>query len=312
MMVRKHKWLDGVRSDDPVSDAARHALEQRLELVWHYVVRAADRRPEPEDVHQLRVAARRAAAALDAYAEVIPPKRFEWFQKRLRKLRKAANDARDLDVMLVRLRERSQDESSRLWKPLMKRIKRLRDTAHEPIVAIHEQLHQRDWERRVEQLVDRVGWRDESRREPSFAEAARLQLEQQAAPFFATAHSDWQSIDDLHAFRIAGKRLRYSIELFASLSPALRSEIYPRMAQLQERLGEINDHAAAVVRYTQWLEAWSDEAIAPAVQILLEEERAALGTSRASFVAWWTDEQASDLQQRFQAALGTPSSQPVT
>lgn len=311
MMVRKHKWLDGVRSDDPVSDAARHALEQRLDLVWHYVVRAADRRPEPEDVHQLRVAARRAVAAFDAYAELLPPRRFEWFQKQLRKIRKAANDARDLDVMLVRLGDRAESESPQVWKPLIKRIKRLRDEAHEPIVAIYKQLHRRDWEHRVEQLVDRVGWRDESRPEPSFAEAARLQLEQLAAPFFAAARSDWQSIDDLHAFRIAGKRLRYGIELFASLSPMLRSEVYPHMEQLQERLGEINDHAAAVVCYTQWLEAWSDEPLAPAVQMLQEEERAALGVCRASFVAWWTTAQADELQQQFHAALGRASSQPV-
>ena len=44
--------------------------------------------------------------------------------------------------------------------------------------------------------------------------------------------------DQLHELRIAGKRLRYSIELFHSAFPAaLREKAYPQVEQLQSGLG---------------------------------------------------------------------------
>jgi CHAD domain-containing protein len=312
MMVQKRKWLDGVRADDPVSTAARHALEQRLELVWHYLMRASDRRPEAEDVHQLRVSARRAAAVVEAYLDVIPPARGEWFAKKLGKIRKAANDARDLEVLRKRLHHRVDDQASDAWKRLLKKVKRLRDEAHEPIAAIAQRLGQRDFEKKVEQLVDRVAWRDESQPEPDFADAARQRLERLAQPFFAAARSDLHNIDALHAFRIAGKRLRYAIEIFAAVSPALRSDIYPRMEQLQERLGEINDHASAVGRYSTWLAEWDDLTVGETLESLIVEEKAALDECRRSFHEWWTIEQADELQQRFVAALGVDMSETVS
>lgn len=302
-MVQKRKWLDGVRLDDPVSSAARQALEQRLELVWHYLTRASDHTPEPEDVHQLRVSVRRATAVLESYGDLVPPSRSEWFTKKLKKIRKAANDSRDLEVLRKRVEQRAADEPHDVWKQLLKRVKRLSEKAERPIVVIAERLHERDFEKKVEQLIDRVRWRDEALPEPEFAQAAQQRLRQLAAPFFAASRGDLHQIDALHNFRIAGKRLRYAIEIFASVSPALRGEIYPRMEELQERLGQINDHASAVGRYSTWLAEWDDVELIDVLERLIVDEKTALNECLTQFHAWWTLAQADELEQRFEAAL---------
>ena len=48
-------------------DVARRALDARLDLVGHYLPRAADAADETENVHQLRVATRRAMAAMQIF-----------------------------------------------------------------------------------------------------------------------------------------------------------------------------------------------------------------------------------------------------
>ena len=59
--MRKGKWIEGTSAEQPVSAAARRALEVRLAVVWHYLPLAAKRASEDvEHVHQLRVASRRA------------------------------------------------------------------------------------------------------------------------------------------------------------------------------------------------------------------------------------------------------------
>jgi len=50
-----------------------------------------------------------------------------------------------------------------------------------------------------------------------------------------------------HAFRIAAKRLRYSVEFFAPLFAQKRAQAYAlRLAQLQNALGMLNDGAVAL------------------------------------------------------------------
>ncbi len=59
------KWLLGLRDDMPVVAAVRHVLMARLSPVREHLTSAVFQADEdPEHVHQLRVATRRAGAAL--------------------------------------------------------------------------------------------------------------------------------------------------------------------------------------------------------------------------------------------------------
>src|SRR5207244_4505302 len=73
MAKRSSKWIDGLRPEMGVSQAARKTLRRRLEAVWFLLKPAAEKADQsPEHVHQLRVSTRRAMAALEGYAELLP------------------------------------------------------------------------------------------------------------------------------------------------------------------------------------------------------------------------------------------------
>ena len=54
-------------------------------------------------MYQLRVATRRASAALEIFAECLPPKIYRTARCLIRDIRRAAGKARDWDVFLARL-----------------------------------------------------------------------------------------------------------------------------------------------------------------------------------------------------------------
>src|SRR3954466_9022178 len=103
-MAASGKWIEGIGSENPVEEAARRSLEPRLAAVARCLPLAAHlAEHEFEHVHRLRVATRRACAALKLYKQLLPEKPARWLKRRLRKIRKAAGDARDLDVLSRRL-----------------------------------------------------------------------------------------------------------------------------------------------------------------------------------------------------------------
>jgi CHAD domain-containing protein len=81
----------------PAGNVAARTLRRRLDAVWSLLPpasREADR--EPESVHHLRVATRRAIAAINAFRDLIPGRRADWFEKQLRRIRRAARLQQDL------------------------------------------------------------------------------------------------------------------------------------------------------------------------------------------------------------------------
>src|SRR5262245_27990506 len=105
-MAASAKWIEGIGPESAVDDAARRSLEPRLSTVAHCLPLAAHlAEHDIEHVHRLRVATRRASAALKLYRDLLPRRARRWVKKRLRKIRRAAGDARDFDVLATRLVE---------------------------------------------------------------------------------------------------------------------------------------------------------------------------------------------------------------
>src|SRR5215213_8146493 len=103
-MAASGKWIDGIGPETAVADAARRSLEVRLAVVANALPLAAHlSEHDIEHVHRLRVATRRAAAALKLYRDWLPRKPARWIKKRLRQIRRAASEIRDLDVLIERL-----------------------------------------------------------------------------------------------------------------------------------------------------------------------------------------------------------------
>ncbi|HTU26042.1 MAG TPA: CHAD domain-containing protein [Pirellulales bacterium] len=302
-MARKTKWIDASEPDDPVDVVARRALESRLDAVEHYLALAADRDHTPEDIHQLRVSTRRAMAALDIFAALLPPRRARKMNKRLKRIRRAAGDSRDLDVLAARLKKNPLADDSGRRAKLQKLIAHLRSAAQPAIEKIHKHLDERDrFSRRAAALVSRVRLRavDGSAELHTFSAAARQCLQPVIERFFAAAAADLSQPEALHALRISGKQVRYAIEIFAgAFQPEIREEIYPLVEQMQEKLGKVIDHVTAARLYGEWLTGVDDAEIAEYLRTLAASEQAAVELARHDFLTWWTADRAADLQRRF-------------
>jgi CHAD domain-containing protein len=300
-MPRFNKSLTGVTADAPVDRVAHEALTVRLRAVQHFLGEAVGGEDEPEAVHQLRIWTRRTAAALRLFAEVIGRRR-KWMKRTLRKLRRAAGEVRDCDVHRARL-ERGATAPTRAVQELKQR----RRAARKEFKAIRSRLKTDDLlQSRSEQLLAGIQWqkRHSSSAAPPFADWYRRQIVPLGDRFLDLAGRDVTDDRQLHEMRIAGKRLRYALELAGPALPAgpLR-QLYNALSALQDRLGEVCDHLAAVDRAGRWLAEADKQRQRRPLYKLLQQEEEQLQTTRLRFERWWTADRRDRLRQLWSAAV---------
>lgn len=289
------KWINARKPHDPITDVAVHALDNRLAAVLHYLPLAAKKPDEDiEYVHQLRVATRRAAAALRIFAPMASKRRTAEIKKALRHARRAAGAARDLDVLVMRLK--AEENCPRT----VRFVAKLRKKAQKPLRRAHKKLKRRGFKRQTRKLVRSVRWRDDQA-EPSYVDFARAALRPSVDKFLAAAAEDLSNTESLHAMRIAGKRLRYDMELYAAaFDHSFRTDLYVVFKEVQDKLGAINDHATAAVLFDQWREAVHNAALTAELDGLIEREWLQIKDGVAQFCQSWTPERAGELRQSFQ------------
>jgi CHAD domain-containing protein len=265
-------------------------------------------RSETENVHQLRVFSRRAAAAMDIFEAWLPPNRGRSMRKSIKRVRQAAGAARDFDVLLLRWTQRLEKAPSPQGSLLLEEIIRHRHEAQPPIEAVHEKLAERRFARKTSKLVDRIreraGTGDCAER---FGCMARVAMDRLLVPYLKAAQAELDDAEALHAFRIQGKQVRYAMEIFSgAFDEEFRGELYPAVVLLQERLGAINDHFTAKTYFCQWLAASESDAAREALECAMNEESQALDTTWHEFLAWWTSERRADLCGRFARYVQPP------
>lgn len=297
-MSPSSKWIEGLEPEGGVYQAARLSLESRLKAVAHLLPLAADLAHEDvEHVHRLRVATRRAMAALKLYRGWLPRRPYRWMKKRLRAIRQAAGEARDLDVLSERLNRELGDRASVLVGQLADQ----RAAAQPAIKQVARRSSKEDrFLRKMHLLLAGIGPRDKNGKgqvQCDFRHWARGRLDEVAAETFGALPTAASDPVELHQFRIRIKALRYAIELLApALGPDLRDVQYPIVGQIQERLGKINDHAAGAARLEQWSQAALDPHIKELIDALVQQERIRLAEAIADFRQWWTPERVAQLQ----------------
>ncbi len=288
--VQSSKWIEGLGPQQPLSQAARRVLDERLGTVLRLLPIAARGRIEPvRAVHQLRVSTRRAMAALEMFHDLLPVKRGRRIRKQLKAIRRAAGDARDLDVLLTRWTTQAGPTPDEPWRLLIDEATRRRRAAQKPLRAMRKQAKQAGLKPKMRWLISRTGWPRSAGNEPSFAEAGRQRVAPAIEALAAAEPLDVEDLAGWHAMRIEGKRLRYAMEIFAQgFDASFREELYPQVEELQEQLGRINDHVTA----RDLLESWRSAPLAPEARArideLIEAEVRQLAEARASFHAWWT------------------------
>ena len=262
--------------------------------VWHA-------EEDVEHVHQLRVSARRAEAAVETFRLVLPPGKARKVLKGLRKLRRAAAPARELDVLQGRLDAPRDGESGLMsagaWQALRAAIVGQRQLAQEALKEAYEQEMARGLERRAAELVRRIRWRS-AIAQPPWSEVARELLLPAVDQWLARCHQG-TSVEELHRFRIACKKLRYRTELTASgLHETVRTKVYPQLRDIQKHLGEMNDHDC-MAQLVQHL-ANGDTPWEP-FRLYLHQQGE---HSAAAFREWWTAQRRNAFQDDLNSAIG--------
>jgi CHAD domain-containing protein len=306
-MAASGKWIEGLDAQTPIDKASRRSLEPRLTIVAQCLPLAAHlAEHDIEHVHRLRVATRRATAAVKLYRDCLPDRSARWMKKRLKKIRRAAGDARDLDVLAVRLAEEYGDRV----RPLVELIGTERTAVQPAILKIAERCRREDsFIRKTSKLHDGIhppkdaGDSDESN---VFGKWASEQLGNLADEFLSAMPGESSDVAALHQFRIRAKALRYAIELVApAFGPELREDLYPMVEELQERLGRLQDHVTAKQRFEKWAETNKDDRCGTLLRELAEAEAGRVTLEKEEFHNWWCEDRVG----RVRSVLASATSQ---
>jgi CHAD domain-containing protein len=293
------KWIGGLTADAPLTEAAKRVLFVRLRMVGEVLplaVQEADR--DPEHVHQLRVATRRADAALRIFALCLPRKVYKGGRRRLRRLRRAAGSARDWDVFLLALAERGAKQPEKEQHGLnflFGYAFGLRTAAQADLEAAGAEEHS-SFDAFLEATTAAVRSAPDLPDNAELLQLARPLLTERLHELDWNAAGDLQDYAHLHQVRIAGKRLRYAMEVFADcFSLTFRESLYPRIEEMQEILGRANDSHVAETRLADlrrhlrrgWPAEW--KRVQSGVESLLRFHQRRLPQERRRFMQWWEE-----------------------
>ena len=104
------------------------------------------------------------------------------------------------------------------------------------------------FERCMAETIGAIGYH--SVRKTPLATFAQPLLDRLFDELNQAAVRDRNDYENLHGTAHVGKRLRHTIEMFVDcFGPALRTTLYPAIAEMQQVLGDVNDHFNAVQLY---------------------------------------------------------------
>jgi len=217
-----------------------------------------------ECIHRMRVASRRLRAAMPLFESCFPGRKYGVWLAEVRQITRVLGEARDTDVQIVFLRKfrkrviaRQKYQAGKTPAPetplvigtdyLISDLKRQRISLQKDVIASVERLEKRQeftaMRVFVQSLADRSGT---GRKKPSFSgipPVAADHIGRQLA--YLLSFTPWvnhpDAIAEHHAMRIAAKRLRYTMEVYAQLYRLGLKKHTRRIAQIQEMLGNLHD-----------------------------------------------------------------------
>lgn len=312
-MHRQSKWIATVRDDELLSNVAAGALAMRLRVACRYFERAAKRGPgDATGVHQTRVWSRRSLAAFRLFRGTLPRRAARRMRRTLDRIRRAAGEARDLDVLAARIDawiaaqtgpQGAARKDDRGAGELHATANKLRRRARRPIRKLARRWPRRRLKRAVDKLLKKVRWRGPGP-EPTFVSAAHDGLGKLAGEFFDLAAAGSTDVASLHCLRIAGKKLRYGMEAYAAaFDRDFRARLHSEIEELQSRLGEINDYASAAERVAAWPKAKRSGRWRQAQRGFVAHCERELDKAHRAFAAWWTPTRMTELRDEFAKRL---------
>jgi CHAD domain-containing protein len=242
---------------------------------------------DTEFLHDLRVATRRARAALSETQGVLDRDATAALRKELKWLGQVTNPCRDLDVYLLELddfRKQLGSAASDL-DPLQRMLERDRRDA---LRGVQRALRSARFSRLVDEWHDLVSSTPESAQEPpdsarSVHEVAGKRISEAYRKIVerGVKLGDDPPPEMLHRLRIDGKKLRYLLEFFASVYDAkIIGRLVKELKQLQDILGGYNDMTVQQARLFEFANELMASSDAKAETLLAMGRLAAAMTQR--------------------------------
>ena len=138
----------------------------------------------------------------------------------------------------------------------------------------------------------------------------RLEELYQFSPFI----SDPARVEELHNMRIAAKRLRYTLEIFAPCFTGKEfTKLYDQVKSVQEQIGEIHDRDVRGPLLQEFLDGNAGQR--PEIRVGLEQLIGSQQTERAKlyrlFIAYWNKLQKQGFKRNFLQMLVQSEDEPV-
>ena len=245
--------------------AADTMISQIREIVRHAHI--ATDPGEPEGVHQMRVYSRRLRASLRAFDPVLPKPQKKTWAKRVKRITKSLGDARDADVQAIflekTLKKLNDDKARPGLERLLLRTQQQRRKCQPDVEAVVRDVldkHVLDLmaeSLRTLQVNDRLSPPPEVLSEVSISETQTSTSPGEPAVYGHAMRSILEQLEKflayqplpvhlheaetLHQMRIAGKRLRYTIENFQPAYAGRLDAAHKTLKKLQDDLGDIHD-----------------------------------------------------------------------
>ncbi len=285
---------------------------------------------DSECIHRMRVASRRLRNALDLFWDCLPAKKAKVWRDEVRKVTHALGNARDLDIQIAELTDLYQDWLDIKYKPgynrLLLRLKQQRTKAQK---KVNKTIFKLEESQALAKLSERL--------EKQLLEAGEVDLDspalfQKACAAIDGALKEFLSFEDvvdqpersdkLHAMRIAGKHLRYTMEIFAPVYAGGLEPYIIVMKEIQEQLGAYHDNDV----WENWLPKFIDQErgrieeyfgnagplkrLLPGLHFLMEDRKQAKAAAYEAFALNWrtlNDERVWDhLHELIEAPLEAP------
>jgi CHAD domain-containing protein len=210
--------------------AIADTMDQRVDDL-RKLVPCALRDFEEEGVHKARTTTRRLAAALHLLQPVVSGDLYRKFDRVLKKLRQRLGPLRDLDVILKQLENHHTPADAVAW-------------LHERLQADRAKERKAAGEKSINKVLSQLGvwWALHGEVEeaaPAVNSLLGESIRQQLDAFRQLAAQE--TFEDPHELRIAGKKLRYTLELAADHGHPLPKKVLKAFEKLQDALGHWHD-----------------------------------------------------------------------
>ncbi len=260
-----------------------------------------------ECVHRMRVASRRLSNGLKIFKDCLPHKRSKTWRDEVRKVLHALGKARDLDIQITELTALYDEHLDAKYKPgynrLLLRLKQSRTKAQKKINKTLFKLTEGDVLTQLAHWLDKRvdqpdGLHDYS---PDLFKKAQDEIQHALDGFlkFQDTIGQEENADKLHAMRIAGKHLRYTLEIFAPIYAGELDPFIVVMKNIQDLLGAFHDNDVWINWLPKFIEKEREriedyfgnsgplERLLPGFHNLMENRQAARDAAYQAFRLEW-------------------------